>query len=64
MEALRHRFAFFSKKIICADFSEGATKEFIKIHHYLKNVNIEYGEEVLIAKNLEDIKNIIKKLCS
>ena len=50
--------------IICADFSEGATKEFIKIHHYLKNVNIEYGEEVLIAKNLEDIKNIIKKLCS
>ena len=55
---------FFSKKIICADFSEGATKEFIKIHHYLKNVNIEYGEEVLIAKNLEDIKNIIKNLCS
>ena len=30
----------------------------------IKDKTIDYGTEVLIAKNLEDIKNIIKKLCS
>lgn len=55
---------FFSKKIICASFLGGATKEFLKLHEYLKKINIEYGEEVLIAKDLEDIKKKIIKICS
>ena len=56
--------SFFSKKIICAEFSEGVTKEFIKIHNYLENIDIEYGEELLIAKDLEEIKEKIIKLCT
>lgn len=55
---------FFSKKIICANFSIGATKEFIKLHKYLQKANIHYGEEMLIANDLEEIKEKILSFVS
>ena len=50
---------FFAKKIICANFSCGATKEFIDIHRNLKNENITYGEDLIIANDIEEIKREI-----
>lgn len=52
---------FFAKKIICANFSGGASKEYINIYKSLKDINLNYGEEVLIADNLDDIKKEILK---
>lgn len=53
---------FFSKKIICTDFSIGATKEFIKIHKQLEKSKIMYGEEIVIARDIEEIKTKIMQL--
>ena len=50
---------FFAKKIICVSFSGGATKEYIKIYKHLKDINISYGEKLLVATSLEDIKKEI-----
>ena len=50
---------FFSKKIICANFSRGATKEFIELHNQLEKNKIQYGEEMVVAKDLNEIKEKI-----
>lgn len=47
---------FFSKKIICASFAMGSSQEYIKIYKYLREINITYGERILVANNLEEIK--------
>ena len=50
---------FFAKKIICANFSKGATKKFIKLHNQLEKSKIQYGEEIIVAKDVNEIKEKI-----
>lgn len=53
---------FFAKKIICVSFSGGMTKEYINMYEHLKDMNINYGEKLLVVDSIEDIKKKILNL--